>query len=140
MARKTTVVLEDDLDGGPASHGISFALEGVDYEIDLNDSNAAKLRDALAPYVAAGRRTGGRRQQAAPAVRGNRAKYLSDVRDWARANVPCPELTLRVIPPELTPPTPHTPSTSVRIPNGGPPTQSHPHRFSACYRPSLTGR
>lgn len=86
MARKTTVVLEDDLDGGPASHGISFALEGVDYEIDLNDSNAAKLRDALAPYVAAGRRTGGRRQQAAPAVRGNRAKYLSDVRGWARAN------------------------------------------------------
>lgn len=86
MARTTVVIMEDDLNGGPADHGISFALDGVEYEIDLNDLNASKLRDALAPYVTAGRRTGGRRQPTAPAVRGNRAKYLNDIRDWARAN------------------------------------------------------
>ena len=41
-----------------------------EYEIDLNEEHAAKLREALAPYVAAARRAGGsstpRRQSAAP--------------------------------------------------------------------------
>src|SRR5688572_3955073 len=60
MAQKITVVLEDDLDGGPASETVLFSLDGVAYEIDLNDGNAAGLRDAMAPYVGAGRRTGGR--------------------------------------------------------------------------------
>ncbi len=60
MAQKITVVLEDDLDGGPASETVLFSLDGVAYEIDLNDGNAAGLRDAMAQYVGAGRRTGGR--------------------------------------------------------------------------------
>ena len=60
MAQKITVVLDDDLDGGPASETVLFSLDGVAYEIDLNDGNAAGLRDAMAPYVGAGRRTGGR--------------------------------------------------------------------------------
>lgn len=87
MAQKTVVVVEDDLDGGPAEHQLTFSLEGVDYEIDLNDSNAAKLREAFSPYVNAGRRTGGRqrRQPAASTTRG-RTDRLNAIREWARAN------------------------------------------------------
>ena len=43
MAQKVTVVLEDDLTGGPAGQTIRFAFEGTDYEIDLNAKNAAKF-------------------------------------------------------------------------------------------------
>jgi hypothetical protein len=39
---------------------VTFGLDGVDYEIDLTDANASKLRDALADFIAAARRTGGR--------------------------------------------------------------------------------
>ena len=57
MAQKVQVVLEDDLDGGTADETVVFGLDGTSYEIDLTKKNAAKLRDALAPWVAAGRRT-----------------------------------------------------------------------------------
>lgn len=58
MARKVQVVLEDDLQGGQASETVHFALDGKSYEIDLSDQNAAKLREVLAPWVAAARRSG----------------------------------------------------------------------------------
>jgi hypothetical protein len=48
MAQKVHIVLEDDLDGSAATETVSFGLDGKTYEIDLNDKNAAKLRDALA--------------------------------------------------------------------------------------------
>ena len=54
MAQKVHIVLEDDLDGSPATETVSFGLDGKTYEIDLNDKNAGKLRDALAQYVGAG--------------------------------------------------------------------------------------
>ena len=41
MTTKITVVLEDDLDGGPADETVRFGIGGTDYEIDLNASNAA---------------------------------------------------------------------------------------------------
>ena len=47
MAQKVEVHLEDDLDGGPAEHTVTFALDGKDYEIDLSADNAEKLREAL---------------------------------------------------------------------------------------------
>lgn len=86
MARKTTVVLEDDLDGGSASQQVTFALDGVEYQIDLNDSNADKLRSALDPFVAAGRRTGGRQRRPQAEPGRNSREWLSTVRDWARSN------------------------------------------------------
>ena len=63
MAQKTIVTLVDDLTGEEAEDisTVEFSLDGVSYEIDLDDKNSAKLRDALADYVAAARRTGGRR-------------------------------------------------------------------------------
>jgi hypothetical protein len=41
MATKITVALEDDLDGGPANETVRFGVGGAEYEIDLNNKNAA---------------------------------------------------------------------------------------------------
>ena len=51
MARKEVVELTDDLDQSPASQTIQFAIDGVEYEIDLSEKNAKKFNSALAPYV-----------------------------------------------------------------------------------------
>ena len=61
MAQRVNVILVDDLDGSDAVETVSFALDGVDYEIDLNDQHAGDLRNALSLYVGHARRTGGRR-------------------------------------------------------------------------------
>jgi hypothetical protein len=93
MAQKVVVELVDDLDGtaSPDVATVTFGLDGVQYEIDLNDGHAEQLRDLLASYVAAGRRTGGRikRQTTAtttkPSTPGNREQTKA-IRDWARQN------------------------------------------------------
>jgi Lsr2 len=62
MSQKTVVSLIDDLDGeSEAAETVQYSLDGVTYEIDLTEEHAAELRDTFAPYVAAARRTGGRR-------------------------------------------------------------------------------
>ena len=48
----------DDIDGSGAAETLSFALDGLSFEIDLTAEHAAELRAALAPYTAAGRRIG----------------------------------------------------------------------------------
>jgi Lsr2 len=58
MATKITVVLEDDLDGGPADETVRFGIGGTEYEIDLSATNAAAFRRQFAPFIehaAAGR-------------------------------------------------------------------------------------
>lgn len=52
MAKQIIHKLVDDIDGGDADETIKFALDGIQYEIDLSKKNAAKLRDVFAPYVA----------------------------------------------------------------------------------------
>ncbi len=87
MAQKVQVVLTDDLDGGEADESVQFAIDGVTYEIDLSEANAEALREALAPYVAAGRRVGGRASRRAPAARPvSERTDLSHLRAWAREN------------------------------------------------------
>ena len=91
MAQRVNVVLVDDLDGSDAVETVSFALDGVDYEIDLSEKHAAELRNAVSLYVGHGRRTGGRRKSgrrgsapaAGPADAGASA---ADIRTWAREN------------------------------------------------------
>ena len=90
MAQKVTVSLIDDLDGDKADETVEFGVDGKNYEIDLSGSNADKLRDALAAYVAAARRPGGRRRSGAPnaAVAARRPSVDREqnqaIRDWAR--------------------------------------------------------
>ncbi len=87
MAQRVNVVLVDDIDGKDAEETVSFALDGVDYEIDLSDKNAGELRNALSLYIGHARRTGGRRKSgrrsSAPAEAGTSA---ADIRAWAREN------------------------------------------------------
>jgi hypothetical protein len=78
------IVLEDDLDGSSADETLTFGLDGVTYEIDLSKKNAAKLRDALAAYVAAARRVPGRGSRRGRG-RSSSGPTASQVRDWARA-------------------------------------------------------
>jgi hypothetical protein len=87
VAQKVQVILTDDLDGGDADESVQFALDGVSYEIDLSEANADALREALAPYLEAGRRLGGRasRRSATARPAGERTD-LSDLRAWAREN------------------------------------------------------
>jgi len=56
MAQRTIVSLVDDIDGGVASQTVKFGIDGVEYEIDLSDKNAAKLRKALVAYIEGGRK------------------------------------------------------------------------------------
>ena len=58
MAKQIIHKLVDDLDGGDADETVKFALDGIQYEIDLSEKNADKLRDLFAPYVAAGTKVG----------------------------------------------------------------------------------
>ncbi len=83
MAKRVQVVLEDDIDGGPAEETVSFGLDGVSYEIDLSAANAARLRESLASWVGAATRTGGRKSARRA---GGRRNNVSAVREWARAN------------------------------------------------------
>jgi hypothetical protein len=92
MAQKTIVQLIDDLDQGSADETVSFGLDGANYEIDLSAKNAAKLRDALANYVANARRVG-RGATARPAGSGRRGRgarsdreQVQAMREWARKN------------------------------------------------------
>jgi hypothetical protein len=87
MAQKVHIVLEDDLDGSPATETVSFGLDGKTYQIDLNDKNAGKLRDALAQYVGAGRSVGAaRRGRKSASSANNLGPSAREIRDWARSN------------------------------------------------------
>lgn len=83
MARKTQVTLVDDIDGSEATTTIGFALDGVSYEIDLNEGNASRLRDGFAQWIEHGRRTGGRARRGAAVSRNPETKRI---REWAREN------------------------------------------------------
>ncbi|HTF10632.1 MAG TPA: Lsr2 family protein [Asanoa sp.] len=58
MAKQIIHKLVDDIDGGDADETVKFALDGVQYEIDLSKKNADKLRNAIAPYLTAGSKVG----------------------------------------------------------------------------------
>lgn len=84
MAQKVNIVLVDDIDGSEASETVKFGLDGVTYEIDLNEGNASALREAMSGYIGHARKvTGGARRGAARRTSSSNTK---DVREWARAN------------------------------------------------------
>ena len=83
MAQKVSVVLEDDLTGGPAEQTIRFAFDGTGYEIDLNAKNAAAFRKQLAPYLEHARRAG-RAQPRRPGRTAAFRQRSGDIRTWAK--------------------------------------------------------
>lgn len=93
MAQKTTVQLIDDITGEAIDDGkgrtVTFAVDGVEYEIDLAAKQADKFAQALEPYVTHARKVGGRRA-ASPSSKGS-GKASRDydpkaVRAWAQSN------------------------------------------------------
>lgn len=91
MATVTMVSRVDDIDGSNEAESVSFALDGVEYEIDLNAAHAAQLRDALATYIAHGRKVAGRRTRSVRSPRprvgtGMDRDQIAAIREWARDN------------------------------------------------------
>ncbi|MEV6165533.1 Lsr2 family protein [Streptomyces sp. NPDC052052] len=89
MAQRVVVTLSDDIDGGAAAETVTFALDGKSYEIDLNPSNAKKLRKALAPYMAAGRKQTNTRKRGRTPGPYRHTSLEPDpaaVRAWARSH------------------------------------------------------
>jgi nucleoid-associated protein Lsr2 len=90
MAQHVITTYTDDLDGSQASGNVKFSLDGRQYEIDLSDANAEKLRDILVPFVAAARRAGGGRgRQASSSSRrdpgpGRSQAEMAEMRTWLR--------------------------------------------------------
>ena len=86
MAQKVNIVLVDDLDGSEATETVSFGLDGASYEIDLNDANAASLREALSGYVGHARKvTGGGRRTRRSSGGSASSSNTKDVREWAKS-------------------------------------------------------
>jgi len=79
--------MTDDIDGSEATTTIRFAIEGAQYELDLNDENTEKFREALAPFVGAARK-GGRSNKRGSAHRHHPSQSMERrdshaVREWA---------------------------------------------------------
>lgn len=90
MATKTITTFIDDLDDSELPEGTkttTFALNGTSYEIDLGEKNAAKLADALAPFVNKARpvRAGRGAARGASSTRSNPDR-LTKIREWAGSN------------------------------------------------------
>ncbi|WP_163543687.1 histone-like nucleoid-structuring protein Lsr2 [Occultella kanbiaonis] len=89
MAQKVRVLLIDDIDGSDAVETVTFALDGVTYEIDLNETNAAAIRESFASWVGHARRSGGRRSTSTARRSSGSSRGNSDagkIREWAREN------------------------------------------------------
>jgi len=89
--KRVTTQLVDDLDGTVIDDEgvtIEFGLDGRRYEIDLSRANADRLKEALAPYVRAGREVG-RTSSSRPRSAGSRRRGSDDlaaIREWANSN------------------------------------------------------
>lgn len=97
MARRIVHQLVDDIDGTVLEVGegetVHFSLNGTSYEIDLNSAHAEELRQALEPYITAGRRagsaaTGGGRSSSSSSSRKrpSRNPEVAAIRAWAKEN------------------------------------------------------
>ena len=96
MAERIIRQLVDDLDGTEIVEGqggrVEFGFRGVSYAVDLHASNMAKLEKALAPFIKAATRVGGRatRRPKEPTngIGNGRVPgvQLAAIRQWATKN------------------------------------------------------
>lgn len=91
MAQRVEIRRVDDVDGTTATQTVRFALDGREFEIDLNDKNALRLRQLFGPYVGAGRRLGSvtgtsRRRVIEPGTSAMTREELANVRAWAKTH------------------------------------------------------
>jgi nucleoid-associated protein Lsr2 len=84
MARKIVVTVADDLDGSEANETVSFALDGVSYDIDLSSRNAEQFRRDLAPYIQHARQVKPASRRRGTTRSGLGRERSSEIRAWAR--------------------------------------------------------
>lgn len=84
--KQEIVELVDDIDGKPAVETVDFALDGVEYEIDLHAKHAAKLRGQLEAFVANARRKNARKRHLHVAGKRETRADNQKVRAWAKQN------------------------------------------------------
>jgi hypothetical protein len=88
VAQKIQTLFIDDIDGGAAEGTVRFALDGTEYEIDLNSKHTEELRSALGKYVSHARKVGGGARRGRSAGRGRGAGSTlntTEIRNWARS-------------------------------------------------------
>jgi len=82
MATRIVTEVSDDIDGSEANQTIRFALDGVEYEIDLSDRNAIRFRESIAEFVGLARKVGGGRGgKLATSARGDKSQ-IGRMREW----------------------------------------------------------
>jgi hypothetical protein len=86
MAQRVQVLLIDDLDGSEGAETISFSLDGVSYEIDLSEKNAAKLRNDFATWVGNARKVGRGSSSTRSSRRSRSGNDTAAIRAWAKEN------------------------------------------------------
>lgn len=91
------VIFVDDLDGTEGAETIKYGLDGVDYEIDLSEENAQRLRRFLEEFIEKSRRIESdnlsfpsgearRRRRRSTHPSGRSREELQNIRAWAEAN------------------------------------------------------
>jgi hypothetical protein len=82
MSQRTIRV--DDLDGTTeGARPITFAVDGVTYDIDLTEENLHELRNAFSPFIDAARPRPKPKQGSKPKVT---REQLAAIRQWGHAN------------------------------------------------------
>lgn len=89
MAKKTIARYFSDISGEAIeadSPTVTFAIDGVTYEIDLSESEQNALTEALAPYVAAGRKIArGQTRGQSRARTTSTGTAPKEIRNWAES-------------------------------------------------------
>ena len=91
MARKVVVEMVDDIDRtafGEDGESIHYAVDGIEYVIDLKDEHAKELRETFDYYITHSTRVGGRKHRsdrpANPTTAGRRPRgETQKIRAWA---------------------------------------------------------
>lgn len=86
MAQKLETLFIDDIDGGAAEGTVRFALDGHEFEIDLNREHSNELRSALGKYISHARKVGSTARRSSARGRQSASVDTVAVRAWARQN------------------------------------------------------
>lgn len=92
VAKKTLILMTDDIDGSEAAESVEFGIDGNLYSIDLSAAHAEELRDRLTAYREFGTSLGRYHPRSAATGtakralnRGDKERNL-DIRRWAEEN------------------------------------------------------
>ncbi|MGW1617453.1 histone-like nucleoid-structuring protein Lsr2 [Streptomyces sp. NPDC002285] len=88
MVQKTVIIYADDLTGVESTDvgTHSFALDDVNYEIDLTPESYDALFEALEPFIKAGRKSRRAKGRGANMRRAPGEASAEEIRVWAKEN------------------------------------------------------